>query len=63
MSAPTATEKSQDADTRLSRNQAPNLDGRYGKIGISAVAGAIRHNVKQRDRGPARRDSFRYDYD
>ena len=63
MSAPTASEKRQDAQIGPVRNQAPNLDRRYGEIGISAVAGAIRHNVKQRDRGPARRDSFRYDYD
>lgn len=33
-----ATEQSQD-----SRRPASKLDDRYGKIGISAVAGAVRH--------------------
>ena len=38
-----ATEQSQD-----SRRQHTRLDDRYGKIGISAVAGAVRHKGERR---------------
>jgi hypothetical protein len=43
MQATKATEQSQD-----SRSQYTNLDNRYGKIGISAVAAAVRHQGKRR---------------
>jgi len=43
MSAKT-TEQKQD-----SAGQYPNLDNRYGKIGISAVAAAMRHKAEQRN--------------
>ena len=39
-----ATEQKQD-----SAGQYPNLDNRYGKIGISAVAAAICHKGEQRN--------------
>lgn len=62
MSAPKATQQSQDAENRPSRNQAPNLDRRYGKIGISAVAAAVRCRPEQIQRQAANGDG-RYDYD
>jgi hypothetical protein len=68
MSAPKATQQSQDADNRPSRNQAehrtpaPNLDRRYGEIGISAVAAAVRCRPAQIKRQAAHGDG-RYDYD
>ena len=40
-----ATEQKQD-----SARQYTNLDTRYGKIGISAVAAAVRHQGEQRNR-------------
>lgn len=43
MDATKATEQSQD-----SRRQTNELDNRYGKIGISAVAAALRHHGEQR---------------
>jgi hypothetical protein len=39
-----ATEQKQD-----SARQYTNLDNRYGKIGISAVAAALRHQGEQRN--------------
>ncbi|HYC17422.1 MAG TPA: hypothetical protein VEC94_09450 [Pseudolabrys sp.] len=39
-----ATEQKQD-----SARQYTNLDNRYGKIGISAVAAAVRHQGEQRN--------------
>jgi hypothetical protein len=44
MNAPRATEQSQD-----SQRQYKNLDDRYGKIGISAVAAAVRHQGELRN--------------
>ena len=43
MEATKATEHSQD-----SRRQHTRLDDRYGKIGISAVAGAVQHKPEAR---------------
>jgi hypothetical protein len=43
MEAARATEQSQD-----SKRQIKSLDDRYGKIGISAVAAAVRHKDKVR---------------
>lgn len=54
MEASKATEQSQD-----SRPQYSKLDDRYGKIGISAVAGAMRHQGERR----AVRDTDRAVYD
>jgi len=42
MNASKATEQSQD-----SKRQYSDLDSRYGKIGISAVAAAVRHQGVQ----------------
>ena len=36
--------KSADTNHRDQRTERGNLDGRYGKIGISAVAAACRHS-------------------
>ena len=44
MDATRATELSQD-----SQRHYKNLDDRYGKIGISAVAAAVRHQSEQRN--------------
>jgi hypothetical protein len=44
MDATRATEQSQD-----SQRHYKNLDDRYGKIGISAVAAAVRHQGEQRN--------------
>jgi hypothetical protein len=43
MEATRATEQSQD-----SKRQIKSLDDRYGKIGISAVAAAVRHKSEAR---------------
>lgn len=43
MQPPKAKEQSQD-----SRRKKTDLDDRYGKIGISAVAAAVRHQGEQR---------------
>ena len=63
MSAPKATQQSQDAETHPVRNPVPNLDRRYGEIGISAVAAAVVHKSVQRKRAIGARDPFRYEYD
>jgi len=49
MNATRATEQSQD-----SQRQYKSLDDRYGKIGISAVVAALRHQSGQRDANEAR---------
>jgi hypothetical protein len=47
-------EKQKDADRRQDeRRERPTLDSCYGKIGISAVAGALSH---KQDEPPQRRD-------
>jgi hypothetical protein len=48
MNATKATER-QDSKSQESKGQETELDNRYGKIGISAVAAAVRHKgEKQR---------------
>jgi hypothetical protein len=49
MNATRATELSQD-----SQRQTESLDDRYGKIGISAVAAAVRYQSGQRDTNESR---------
>jgi hypothetical protein len=49
MDATRATEQSQD-----SQRHYKNLDDRYGKIGISAVAAALRHRGQQRETSDTR---------
>ena len=49
MNAKRATEQSQD-----SKRQYKSLDDRYGKIGISAVAAAVRHQGQQRNANETR---------
>ena len=49
MNATRATEQSQD-----SQRQYKSLDDRYGKIGISAVAAAVRHQGEQRNANETR---------
>ena len=53
MDATRATEQSQD-----SRSHYTKLDNRYGKIGISAVAAAIRHRSQQPRRPETRQTPF-----
>ena len=53
MDATRATEQSQD-----SQRQYTNLDNRYGKIGISVVAAAIRHQSQQPNRREARQTPY-----
>ncbi|MEJ2432140.1 MAG: hypothetical protein P8Y53_02860 [Pseudolabrys sp.] len=55
MNATKGTERSQD-----SGRQDAKLDDHYGKIGISAVAGALRHKGEQRD---TRDNRYRTVYD
>lgn len=50
MTATQAKERHQDS---ASRNQPPNLDDRYGQIGISAVAAAVRCQRETRISAPA----------
>lgn len=55
MKAKTATER-QDSKSQDSKGQKTELDNRYGKIGISAVAAAVRHKgEKQRASNEPRR--------
>ncbi len=49
MNATRATEQSQD-----SQRQYKSLDDRYGKIGISAVAAAVRHQGELRNTNETR---------
>ncbi len=39
--------------TPKAKSEAPNLDGRYGKIGISAVAAAMRYQSEASNRTDA----------
>jgi hypothetical protein len=48
MKATPATER-QDSKSQESRRQKTELDSRYGKIGISAVAAAVRHKGEQHE--------------
>ena len=47
MQATQAAEQGQDSANKDSKRQAAKLDKRYGKIGISAVAAALRHNAER----------------
>ncbi len=49
MEATKATERNQD-----SRSQTTSLNDRYGKIGISAVAGAVQHRPEPRPASASR---------
>ena len=46
---------------KTSQRQYKSLEDRYGKIGISAVAAAVRHQGEQRNAGETR--TFSYDSD
>jgi len=48
MNAPKATEQPQQQQQQASQSQATSLNDRYGKIGISAVAGAVTHKPERR---------------
>jgi hypothetical protein len=61
MQATKPKEQAQDLRHKDSRQQNIRLDARYGKIGISAVAAAVRHQGEQCNRHetrqpPAERD-------
>jgi hypothetical protein len=58
MDATKAMGQSQDSGRQNSK-----LDERYGKIGISAVAGALRHKGEQRKTREARRIELFFDRD
>jgi hypothetical protein len=55
--------RTQDSKTQESRRQKTDLDNRYGKIGISAVAGAVCHHGEQEDRPKDRAPKVPYDRD
>jgi|GEM_PF-6037458 ferric-dicitrate binding protein FerR (iron transport regulator) len=62
MTAPKATERSEDRSNRSAETEASNLDRRYGEIGIPAVAAAARcRPVEPQRRAAASPDRFRYD--
>jgi hypothetical protein len=48
MTANKAPKQRQQTQSQEPRTQFGNLDQRYGKIGISAVAGAVGHKHEQR---------------
>ena len=54
--------KSTNAAARNGQKKGEDLDGRYGEIGISAVAAAVRCRPAQIKRQAAHGDG-RYDYD
>ena len=62
MSAIKGTGLSQDPGQNVS-GQCATLQERYGKIGISAVAAAIRHKGEQHKLHTPRRDGVVYDCD
>jgi hypothetical protein len=49
-----ATEQRQDSQRQASQGQHTELDHRYRKIGISAVAAAVRHQGEQDDTNESR---------
>ena len=63
MNAPKVTQQNQGTENRPARKDTANLDRRYGKIGISAVAAAVAHKSVQRKRAIGAREPFRYEYD
>lgn len=50
----------QKAKERSQDSRRPELDDRYGKIGISAVAGAIHHKGEHQDEERSRQDEQRF---
>jgi len=50
MTATKATKQRQQSQSQEQQTQYGNLDQRYGKIGISAVAGAVSHKDEGRPR-------------
>jgi len=58
MNATKAAEHNQDSRDQDSRRQHNDLDTRYGKIGISAVAAALRHQGE-----PQTASEYRIPYD
>ena len=61
MTASQAPKQRQQTQSQEPQTQFGSLDQRYGKIGISAVAGAVRH---KREQHPApRRPYYQHDSD
>lgn len=58
-----AKERSEDSAGRDVQEQNPNLDNRYGRIGISAVAAAVRYQGERRGRKLRAAPSILYDHD
>ncbi len=52
MTATKATEQRQQTQSQTPQAQMGGLDNRYGKIGISAVAAAVRHQDKRAEIAP-----------
>ncbi|MBX6327717.1 MAG: hypothetical protein IRY89_04015 [Pseudolabrys sp.] len=62
MTAPKALERNEKTENPSAESQAPNLDRRYGEIGIPAVAAAARCRPAPPQRpAAASHDRFRYD--
>jgi hypothetical protein len=55
--------RTQDSRKQESRRQKTDLDNRYGKIGISAVAGAVCHHGEQQERAKEKSRKVPYDRD
>ena len=63
MTATKAPQQRQQSQSQEPKNQHGNLDQRYGKIGISAVAGAVGHKGNGRQRAAPKRPFIQNDSD
>lgn len=63
MTATKATQQRQQTQNQEPQNQLGNLDQRYGKIGISAVAGAVEHKGDRLQKATPRRPYIQNDSD
>lgn len=63
MTASKATKQRQQSPSQESQHQLGSLDNRYGEIGISAVAAAVRHQDKRRIPAAPRRPLIQNDSD
>ena len=63
MKAVKAPGQRQQSQSQESQNQFGDLDHRYGKIGISAVAGAVGHKGGRREPDAPRRSYIQPDSD
>ncbi len=63
MMATKAPKQRQQSQSQEPQTQYGSLDQRYGKIGISAVAGAIGHKREQNQRPAPKRPYIQHDSD